>query len=172
MVSHADLISSEYKSQLCEMHSAKKFAGGGDRHFKQIQDLVKKVGAVSVLDYGCGAVDLSPVLPGLDVRGYDPAIEGKDELPRPADLVVCTDVLEHIEPDKLDAVLNHIFELTLKGCFAVIATRPADKRLPDDRNAHLIIDNAAWWFHRLRKFPWNAKVHELTADEVAVWMRK
>jgi hypothetical protein len=171
-LSRVDLISLQYESQLRQMHSAKVFAAGGGKHIRKIEQLIGKVGAKSLLDYGCGAVDLSLDLPNLDVRGYDPAVEGRDELPTPADLVVCTDVLEHIEPDRLDAVLGHIFELTIKICFVVIATRPADKRLPDGRNAHLIIDNAGWWVQRLRALDWIASVHDLTADDVTLWLRK
>lgn len=171
-LTRADLISPQYESQLRAMHRDKAFAAGGDKHLGQIRYLIGKVQGESVLDYGCGQVDLSASLRRVEVRGYDPAVPGKDDLPSSADVVVCTDVLEHIEPDKLDAVLDHLFAMTLKVCLAIIAIRPADKRLPDGRNAHLIIDNAAWWVQRLRQFDWIVQVRELTADEVTVWMRK
>lgn len=171
-LARTDLISAEYESQLREMHRANAFAAGGNKHIRQILHLMGKAQVRSVLDYGCGHVDLARYLRGFRVRSYDPAVVGRDELPEAADLVVCTDVLEHIEPDKLDTVLNHIFSLTLKVCFVVIAIRPAEKRLPDGRNAHLIIDNAAWWAQQLRKFNWICTVQKLTTDEVTLWMRK
>ena len=31
-----------------------------------------------------------------------------------SDMTVCVDVLEHIEPEKLDAVLDHIYQKTNK----------------------------------------------------------
>ena len=64
---------------------------------------------------------LSNALTGFDVRNYDPCIPEYATPPSPAELVVCTDVLEHIEPDKLDAVLNDIIRLSSKGAFLVAA---------------------------------------------------
>jgi hypothetical protein len=66
-----------------------------------------------------------------------------------ADLVTCTDVMEHVEPDRLEAVFTHIRQLARKAAFFVIATRPANKRLPNGGNAHLIIEPASWWHDRV-----------------------
>jgi len=52
--------------------------------------------------------------------------------------------LEHVEPDRLGNVLDHIRRLSGKGCYIVIATRPAAAILPDGRNAHLIVKDADW----------------------------
>ncbi len=70
---------------------------------------------------------------GIDVvtSEYDPAVAGKDLPPEPADLVVCTDVLEHIEPDCLDDVLSDLARLTKKVLLVNISTRPAVKVLAD-----------------------------------------
>jgi hypothetical protein len=83
------------------------------------------------------------------VFSYDPAVEGIDEEPDPADLVVCTDVLEHIEPDCLDDVLADISRCTLKVAMLTVCTVPAAKHLPDGRNAHLIVENSRWWMRKL-----------------------
>jgi hypothetical protein len=65
--------------------------------------------------------------------------------PEPHDLVVCSDVLEHIEPDCLGDVLRHLYDLTKKALFVDVACRPAKKVLADGRNAHLIQrDPSAW----------------------------
>ena len=82
-------------------------------------------------------------------QDYDPAIPGKDAPPGPADLVVCTDVLEHVEPEHLDAVLDDLQRLAKKSLFLLIATRPASKALPDGRNAHLTIEPPKWWIPKL-----------------------
>ncbi len=84
------------------------------------------------------------------MREYDPAIEGKDGRPVFADLVVCTDVLEHIEPDRLDNVLTHLRTLARRAVFVVINTQPSNKTLTDGRNAHLIVEPAVWWYERLQ----------------------
>jgi hypothetical protein len=70
-------------------------------------------------------------------------------LPGFADLVVCTDVLEHVEPELLDTVLRHLRSLARKAVFVVIATRPSNKTLSDGRNAHLIVETAEWWIAHL-----------------------
>ncbi len=107
---------------------------------------------------------------GWDVREYDPGIIGKDALPKPADLVIATDVLEHIEPELLGNVLEHIRSLARLGVFLNIATSPAREILPDGRNAHLIIRPPAWWREELAK----AKLwptHEATAKGYNVWVK-
>jgi hypothetical protein len=77
---------------------------------------------------------------------YDPAIESFSQLPSPADLVICWDVLEHVEPNCLDSVLAHIKSLAIKSVYLVIATRAdSSKLLPDGRNPHLIVKPAQWW---------------------------
>jgi 2-polyprenyl-3-methyl-5-hydroxy-6-metoxy-1,4-benzoquinol methylase len=63
----------------------------------------------------------------------------------PADLVCCIDVLEHIEPEYLSAVLSHLASLTKNLAFLTIHSAPAIKILPDGRNAHLIIKPMSWW---------------------------
>lgn len=102
----------------------------------------------TVLDYGCGKGMLGKNLP-FAIWEYDPAIPGKDTPPRPADLVVCSDVLEHIEPEMLTAVIADLRRVTKKLLYAVIHTGPAQKILADGRNAHLIQKPAEWWIEKL-----------------------
>lgn len=104
--------------------------------------------AKTILDYGCGKGTMGRTLntAGLNCASYDPAIEKFAKPPVAVDLVACVDVLEHIEPDCLDAVLDHIAKLTRKVLFVAISTRPAKRWLSDGRNAHLIIeDGATFW---------------------------
>ena len=71
----------------------------------------------------------------------------------PSDLVACIDVLEHIEPDCLDAVLDDLARVTARVGVFTIATGPAAKTLPDGRNAHLIQEAPEWWMPKLfRRF--------------------
>jgi hypothetical protein len=142
------LISPAYLETQVALHASPRGYGGrGDRWATTIVGIAEQYGCGSVLDYGCGQGSLAKALAGsnLVVREYDPAIPGKDGPPAFADLVVCTDVLEHIEPEKLDTVLRHLRVLARKVAFLVIATRPANKTLADGRNAHLIIQGDAWW---------------------------
>lgn len=104
----------------------------------------------SILDYGCGRRTLEQAL-GFPIQNYDPCIKGFEDPPDPADMVVCTDVLEHIEPECLDAVLNDLKRVTRKKGFFVIATRRAAKTLADGRNAHLIVQPPEWWLPKLQE---------------------
>lgn len=139
------------------LHSSPKGYGGrGDKWASTVFNLCLDYNCGTVLDYGCGqgtlkiAVDDCP-LGGPEVYEYDPAIEGKDSIEKHKtfDLVVCTDVLEHVEPDRLAVVIDHIQSLADKLVFLVIATRPSNKFFQDGRNVHLIIEPAVWWKPRI-----------------------
>jgi hypothetical protein len=151
------LISSEYLALQRDVHGRPEGYGGkGKRWAETVVALVRHFGASSVLDYGSGRgsltdrLRLDDLLPrAVRVDEYDPAVPGKDRLPYPADLVTTTDVLEHVEPDRLDAVLAHIRLLSRYATLFVVATGPANKVLADGRNAHLIQEPAAWWQARV-----------------------
>jgi hypothetical protein len=150
-VPRSSLISVPYLETQRELHAAPRGYGGkGDKWADAVVAVATERECFSILDYGCGQGTLMRELRGRDLANrrlaeYDPAIPGKDGLPSFADLVVCTDVLEHIEPDRLSSVLAHLKSLARRAVFVVIATRPASKTLSDGRNAHLIIEDAAWW---------------------------
>lgn len=145
------LISPEYRALNTELHETRSDYGArGSRAADKVRELAARYDCRSILDYGCGKGSLAAVLP--NVQEYDPAIPGKDAEPRPADLVVCTDVLEHVEPDKIDAVLDHIRRLTQKVCHFSICTIPASKTLADGRNAHILLRPADWWVEKLKEY--------------------
>jgi hypothetical protein len=149
------LISEKYCGLQRILHAQPRGYGGrGDKWADVVVALIADYQASSVLDYGCGQGSLKRAVlaeprPGLRFDEYDPAIPGKDRLPDFADLVVTTDVLEHIEPDRLDAVLAHLRSVARKAIFAVISLKDSNKILADGRNAHLIIRPATWWQKRL-----------------------
>ena len=102
-----------------------------------------------LLDYGCGRnqslkTNLKP-LSKFKYQAYDPGVPEYADPPVPAPMVVCIDVLEHIEPDCLEEVLDHLESLTEQILFCTIHTGPAGKVLPDGRNAHLIQKPVEWW---------------------------
>ena len=146
-------ITEEYREANKRLHEINpKYGSSSAKWAPKVLELVDKTGSRNVLDYGCGKGQLAAALSHLDVREYDPAVPGKDAEPQPADLVICTDVLEHIEPNCLDDVLQHIRAVTLKLAFLNVATRPAVKTLPDGRNTHLIIQPETWWRARIEAF--------------------
>lgn len=77
---------------------------------------------------------------------YDPGIPGKDTLPEEqADLLVCTDVLEHVEPECIGDVMDTIARLARRAAFLTFSLRESDKTLPDGRNTHLIVEGRNYW---------------------------
>jgi hypothetical protein len=155
VITARDVISPAYLLLQAELHARPNGYGGkGDKWADGVAALVARLGAFSVLDYGCGQGSLKRALSEkvdarVIVREYDPAIPLKSGWPEFADLVVCTDVLEHIEPERLSSVLVHLKTLARKAVFVVIATRPSNKTMTDGRNAHLTVESAEWWIARL-----------------------
>ena len=113
-----------------------------------VELLAETFQARSVLDYGAGKRTLGRKLP-FPIWEYDPAVPEIAAPPRPSDLVVALETLEHVEPELLSAVLAHLRELTRTVCYVTITTGPARKTLPDGRNAHLIIQPPQWWSAQL-----------------------
>lgn len=143
------LISDEYRKLNKELHETNEAYGtSGHKHAEAVIGLANAMQTADILDYGCGKGTLNAAV-GIRLKEYDPAVPGKDEHPAPADLVVCGDVLEHIEPDCLDYVLTDLEELTKRAIFLCVATRPAKKVLSDGRNAHLIVEPKEWWLPKL-----------------------
>jgi len=150
------LISAEYRELNRRLHKDNLSYGvGGAKHaplvIKLVESISKTVKFPRVLDYGCGRSYLSKALP-FAIDEYDPAIPGKDQSPRQADLVVSTDVMEHIEPNCLDAVLDDIRRCARHMALLVIHTGPSHKTLADGRNSHLIIEGEKFWREKVEQF--------------------
>lgn len=147
-----ELISAEYRRLNEQLHSDNLAYGvGGGKHADVVLRLSEALKTTSILDYGCGKSMLAKQLP-WPIWEFDPAVPGKQEPPRAADIVVCTDVLEHIEPDRLLFVLDDLRRCVRKVGYFVIHTGPASKSLADGRNAHLIQEGRDWWRRHLKAF--------------------
>ena len=150
------MISDEYRKLNEDLHRNNTLYGAkSGRHLDRVLRLAELTQGRTFLDYGCGKGQLVSVLNerGLSAAGYDPAIPERAAVPAPADVVVCTDVLEHIEPTHLDAVLGDLRRVTQKGLLLLIALRPdVSKLLPDGTNPHKIVETWNWWEGRLRHF--------------------
>ena len=148
------LVSDQYIKQLTRLHQIRE-SFGDSGSYKHIDEWLANNKCHSLLDYGCGKgnvfKNIQKKFPLIDCRGYDPGVPEYAVMPEiPAELVICTDVLEHIEPELIDNVLKHIESLTLKTAYLIIDTLPAQKNLPDGRNAHLIIENQDWWTNKIQ----------------------
>lgn len=148
-------ISAEYLAQQQELHRNPTYGLASLSFAPIVKELIARHDVRSLSDYGAGKQNLLRGLSELGLTGfdyfpYDPAFPEQGE-PRPADLVCCIDVLEHIEPAFLDAVMNDLRAITVKRGFFSVHCEPAMKFLPDGRNAHLIQQPADWWLARLSR---------------------
>jgi hypothetical protein len=142
------LISEKYVEQNKSLHDVGNFGVSGFKWAPTVAWIVHQHQVKNVLDYGAGQQTLKKALKNisdLQINCYDPAIPELSSPPQSAELVTCTDVLEHIEPENIDNVLDHIQAIAARYVFLVIPTGPAAKTLTDGRNAHLIQKPVQWW---------------------------
>ncbi len=163
-------VTESYKALLVETHAANKWGSSGKSWAERVFYRIGPMKARDLLDFGCGRGTFKVAMArytNTPVNEYDPGVPGKDGKPGAADIVVSTDVLEHIEPDQLDETLKQLRKLTRKELFLVISCRPANQILPDGRNAHLIIKKPEWWLKKLEQaLPgWAAIIHEPIYDK-------
>lgn len=155
-----DTVTPGYQETLVQMHKEFKVGvgkdwgrSGGAKIGSRIVDFVMKQTIKSVLDFGAGQCTLEKYVAehskyALDWTNYDPGIAGIDERPddrKKFDLVVTSDVLEHIEPKLLNSVLQYLAQMTGGYQYHYIACDPCNSTLPDGRNAHLIQEEPDWW---------------------------
>ena len=151
----SSLISSDYLEQQTKLHEGGLYGTASLVYGGMVAEIVNRMEVTHLLDYGCGAgVNLSRELQGkikhrLTYQAYDPAVPRYSKAPLPAQMVACIDVLEHIEPEFIDAVLDDLTRLTEGIIFATVDTGPAKKTLPDGRNAHILQQPLKWWFPKL-----------------------
>lgn len=147
-------ISSKYIDILRQVHndkSRKSGFGGKVKDLGHFYYYFETHKPNTVLDYGCGKGAILSYLkekyPNILFEGYDPAVPMFSDKPTKVyDCVFCNDVLEHIEPDFLQDVLIEINNFSNSFIWLRIDTKPARKRLPDGRNAHLILESKEWWY--------------------------
>lgn len=165
-------ISQQYIQLNAQLHAERPDYGtSGKQWADTVRKLAKDIKATTILDYGCGKQTLSGSLPDLCIQGFDPAIPELSSKPKPADLVVCTDVLEHVEPQFIEDVLDELTRLTQKVALITVATRPAVKFLADGRNAHLTVQPLSWWKGKFEeRFDIHA-IQELPGHEFALILR-
>lgn len=146
------LITEDYREQNRLLHvSDPTFGVGAKKKVDLVTALATKYGTRDILDYGCGKKDLQWAL-GYDIQNYDPCVDGCDMDPRPARLLVSLDVLEHIEPDLLDNVLQHMKGLMLEAGLLIIAPRESKAFLPNGQNAHAIVKKKSWWVEQVKRY--------------------
>ena len=144
---------SEYQQQQQELHATGQYGITGQKYGEMVSQIVDKLEVDTLLDYGCGSnlslLETFKPSRGVTYQGYDIGVPEYADGPVPAEMVTCIDVIEHIEPEFLEDVLDHLEELTQKVLFMSVHMGPASKTLSDGRNAHLIQQPPDWWLPKI-----------------------
>lgn len=158
------LISDGYQA-LLKKHREKNPRWGftGYSHKRALRAFADKHDIKTSLDYGCGAGSLKACLYSEDpktrikwsISEYDPSVSGKDKPPKGVyDMVICTDVLEHVEEVCVHDVLDDIYRLSGKCAYLAISLIEAKEILPDGRGAHITLKTSGEWLSLMFKFDW------------------
>lgn len=136
-------------------------------HVQTITRLLGSYGARSLTDYGCGkAIGYTDaVIVGQDgkqhkgllqywapvaITLYDPGNPLHDAYPeKQTDVVISTDVLEHIPAEDIPWVLDSMFSLARRFVYLSIACYAAAKSLPSGENAHITQKSPGWWLDQI-----------------------
>lgn len=147
----------EIIEQYKEMHKSVIFSKGTAllKHVPELGKLVNLFECKTILDYGCGKAWFWKLKhwPAIfnnipqSVCLYDPAIPefAYDPPDTRFDMVVCTDVMEHVHPDHTVEVLDKLMQYTRKVLFLNISTVPAKKTFEDGTNLHINIRTKDEW---------------------------
>ena len=151
-----DKISSKYLELQKKLHENPDYGVASIGVAPLVKDFFEAGKFKSIFDYGAGKQNLYHALTSLGLKNfeysaYDPVFPEYGP-PKPADLICCIDVLEHIEEEFLENVLEELQNITVKIGLFTIATEPAKKCLADGRNAHLIQESSNWWLVKLCQY--------------------
>lgn len=120
-----------------------------------------------ILVVGCGngktckyLVDVGHTVTGLDIvpgpynrDGYEFVLHDLESGSMPFadkqfDVVMCFDVMEHLEPDKVQEILGDIFRVAKKVIFGIPLLHPTEGK-PLLKQLHKTVRPAHWWIERL-----------------------
>lgn len=152
-----------------EIHQTSSFGATARNFALQIQFCLQELQPKRVLEYGCGKSDLIESCgQGLQWDRFDPAIPEFSTRPDGTyDLIINTDVMEHIPPSDVNDVLADIRRYGDKVFFN-ISTRLAGKTLPDGTNAHCTVQSAEAWLEAIRKHFPDSEIGYIDEGEDAV----
>ena len=146
-----------------------------------IIDLLRKIGAKTVLDAGCGSGKLMRALieqcgNEFSVHGFDIAencldyffdeikndiltvgvLWDREDFNKEYDAIICCDVLEHIPTEKVELVLDNFYRCTKIFCYLSIALQH-DCFGPEiiGRPLHLTVKEPNWWLSKIREAGFN-----------------
>lgn len=169
-------IIEEYK----ELHKGSRFSRGTAllKHVPELTRLAQLLNVSSVLDYGCGKAVFwkTPNWRGIfnnvigDLTLYDPAVPEFSTPPPDTrfDMVICTDVLEHVHPDHTVEFLDRLLLYTRRVLFLNVSTTLAKKTFKDGTNLHINVRTRNEWEKLIRERQSELGVKKATFPAVVV----
>lgn len=151
------IIDSNHIRQYEELHRSDPSYGSTSLKFiDEVCVMIDFMKPSSILDYGCGKGTLIDELekryPSIRCHKYDPSIPEYNTIPvNHADMVLNTDVLEHIPVDDIDEVLESISSITQNVYFNLHHSRAAHV-LPNGQNAHCTVRSPNWYRRKLGQY--------------------
>ena len=147
------MITDEYRNLNALAHEDPSYGTAARFHGELVRSVIERSEAKTLLDYGCGKQALRDLVDDVvSYAGYDPAISGLDSPPHGADVVYCGDVMEHVEPQFVDAVLHDVVRLARCAAVFVISCAQGNRLLPDGSPAHRSVHAPEWWLRKIEPF--------------------
>jgi hypothetical protein len=161
----------DYIEQYRILHKEKPQYGKTSVKFLgEILEIIDDYKIQEILDYGCGKSDLLDKLKeqrNIKIYKYDPAIEQYSRLPHvKINLLICTDVLQHIPIFDLSRVLKEISNYN-SLCFFHIRCTFYHTLLPNGEPANVTVRSKKWWLQELGKYFNNIKTTFSDKDSVS-----
>jgi 2-polyprenyl-3-methyl-5-hydroxy-6-metoxy-1,4-benzoquinol methylase len=168
---YREIINEYYKIYWAESSGGKLYGKSSEDLLEWITPYIKELNPKTILDWGCGRSCLVNYFwkdGERKIYKYDPAIhEYKDKPEIVADLLLCTDVLEHIPKEHLALCFQEIFKHSRKQIFTVSMIK-ARKKLPCGMNAHVNVQNRTYWVKEFKRYFDNVQVLKEDDNMIAV----
>ncbi|MCV6598921.1 MAG: class I SAM-dependent methyltransferase [Alphaproteobacteria bacterium] len=151
------LLNEKYINQYEELHNSKEDFGTSSLSFiEEICFIINIYKPKTILDYGCGkgvlADKLQEIYKNKKIYKYDPAIKEYSKIPvNKVDMVINTDVLEHIPEQDIPNILEHISSICRFAYFNLHHAK-AQNILPNGENAHCTVKDPDWYDNIIGKY--------------------
>jgi len=144
------------------------FGCGTGRGAMRLRDAGLKV---TMLDFARNCLD-EPVRARLGEKFMFRKHDIEQPIPLVAEYGFCSDVMEHIPPNKVNTVLNNILRAASHNFFAISTVDDVWGKLIDEK-LHLSIHPYEWWLAKFQEFNcvvhWSEKIGSYAFFYVTVW---